>query len=261
MFEDSKIAFISSNPPVVNDSLLKPTMDDDTALLINVAEPSNSYRISGTGKLVKANVPSSLARQLLGPGRQVPGQAAAQANDIVRVGRGRPAGQPNAPRQQAAPIEGGVSLGQIAQNFNFPPGLNLGQRILDRFPTTFREVPVINNRGASRRQNLLGANGRVIRVFESGNSAIYIIRLYNNNNIASVVIQPGNSHYVITSNSSFSLDSPSELLNILRQRNLLAELHQYIVNEYFERNPHHLSEFKQLLRKHINKKKKQNESK
>jgi len=262
MFEDSKIAFISSNPPVVNDSSLKPTMNDDTALLINVAELSNSYRISGTGKLVKTNIPSSLARQLLGPGRQVPGQAAAQANAAVRAGRGRPAGQPNAPRPQAAPIEGGVSLGQIAQNFNLTPGFNsLGQRVLGRFPTTFRQVPVINNRGASRRQNLLGANGRIIRVFENGNSAIYIIRLYNGNDIASVVLQPGNSHYVVTSNNSIGLDSPSELLNALVQRNLLAELHHYIVNEYFDRNPHHLSEFKQLLRKHINEKKKQNESK
>jgi len=258
---ESKRAFIANNPPIT-DGPYKPAMNGDTALLINVNNPSSSYKISDqSGKLVKANVPSSLAAQLLGP-RQVPGQAAAQANAAVRAGRGRPAGQPNAPRPQAAPIEGGTSLGQIAQAYNLTPGFNaLGQRVLRRFPTSFEEVPVTNNRGASRRQNLLGANGSVRRVFENGNNAIYIIRLNDGPLIASVVLQPGNSHYIVTPDNAIGLGSPSELLNALRQRNLLAELHQYIVNEYFDRNPHHLSEFRQLLRKHINEKKKQNENK
>jgi hypothetical protein len=72
--------------------------------------------------------------------------------------------------------------------------------------------------------------------------------------VASAVVQPGNGHYLITPQSAYQLESPSQLLSALQQRNL-AEVHQYLVNEYMERNPEHLIEFKELLRKHINEKK------
>jgi hypothetical protein len=83
---------------------------------------------------------------------------------------------------------------------------------------------------------------------------VYIIRLANNTTVASVVAQPGNLHYIVTNNGSYPLGSPRELLQVLQRRNL-AEIHQYLVNEYMGRNPEHLSEFKELLRKHINEKK------
>ena len=54
------------------------------------------------------------------------------------------------------------------------------------------------------------------------------------------------------------LNSPSDLLQALQQRNL-AEIHNYLVNEYLGANPNHLTEFKQLLRKHINEKKNEQE--
>ena len=96
--------------------------------------------------------------------------------------------------------------------------------------------------------------------YSFGPSSVYIIRLANNNIIASVVIQPGNMHYVVTNTTTFSLNSPRDLLQALQQRNL-AEVHQYLVNEYLDRHPEHLTEFRQLLRQHINEKKKQNENK
>jgi hypothetical protein len=96
-------------------------------------------------------------------------------------------------------------------------------------------------------------------VYEFGPSSVYIIRTPNNGpgglqTIASVVAQPGNSHWLITNNGAYQLDSPSQLLQALQQRNL-AEVHRYITNEYFDRNPKHITEFKQILRKHINEKK------
>jgi hypothetical protein len=120
-----------------------------------------------------------------------------------------------------------------------------------------RGVSVANNRGASRRQNILGGAGRVISSLEVGPSTIYLIRLNNGVTVASVVVQPGNGHYIITPQSAYQLDSPSQLLSALQQRNL-AEIHQYLVNEYMERNPEQLTEFKELLRKHINEKKNAN---
>jgi hypothetical protein len=52
------------------------------------------------------------------------------------------------------------------------------------------------------------------------------------------------------------LNSPSDLLQALQQRGL-AEIQNYLVNEYLGANPTHLDEFKQILRKHINEKNEQ----
>jgi len=259
-----KKAFISNNPPVADNSNLKPAMNGDTALLINTADPRNSFKISdNSGKLVKANVPSALARQLLG------GQPAAApgGGNVVAPRRGRPAGQPNAPRPAAAPAAAGnINVPEEMDNI----GLNVAFMRLPR--ADYRKLAVTNasrvdpngDRGASRRNNILGNAGRVGRVLQIGASKIYIIRLANQQIIASINVQPGNSNYILFPNASgnvaLPLNSPSELLQALQQRNL-AEIHQYLVNEYMERNPEHLSEFRQLLRKHINEKKKQNEDK
>jgi hypothetical protein len=68
--------------------------------------------------------------------------------------------------------------------------------------------------------------------------------------IGSIVSQPGNNHYIITTNASYAINSPAELMAALQQRNLV-EMHQYIVNDYLGRNPKHVGEIKSLLEKHI----------
>ncbi len=256
MVGESKKDFISSNPPIADTNRYKPAMNGNTALLINTADPRNSFKVSDqSGKLVKANVPSALARQLLG-GQQV---AVPGAGNVIAPGgrRGRPAGQPNAPRPQqaAAPAEGEVGIGDIFQNAGIPATLTTANFIIRNWPRNWLPGITVGNRGVARRQNLIGGRGRVNQVYESGQSAIYNIRLNNNTNVLSVVIQPGNNHFLIIQNTLVRLDSPANLLQALQQRNL-AEIHRYIVNEYFDRNPSHLTEFKELLRKHINEKKK-----
>jgi hypothetical protein len=254
----AKKAFIRANPPITDDSIYRPVMNGDTALLINLQDPRSSFKVSdSTGKLNQANVPLALARQLTGQGQPAAGQVAAQAGGVAR--RGRPAGQPNAP-QPAAPAAGGnINVGAIMQGAGIMNGfMDLPRSILRRLNVNnANSVLLQNNRGASRRQNILGANGRVTRVVEVGPSTIYLIRLNNGVTVASVVVQPGNGHYIITPQSAYQLDSPSQLLSALQQRNL-AEIHQYLVNEYMERNPEQLTEFKELLRKHINEKKNAN---
>jgi hypothetical protein len=256
---DSRVkkAFIANNPPVADTSTLKPAMNGDTALLINTVNPRESFKISDqSGKLVKANVPTALARQLLG------GQAAAIAAPAAGR-RGRPAGQPNAPQPAAAPAAAGnINVSEEMDNI----GLDIAFMRLPR--PIIRKLNVTNasrvdpntDRGASRRNNILGNAGRVGRVIQIGASKIYIIRLANQQIIASINVQPGNSNYILLPNASgniaLSLNSPSELLQALQRRNL-AEIHQYLVNEYMDRNPKHLTEFKQLLRKHINEKNEQ----
>jgi len=262
MNAQSKKDFIASNPPIEDDSPLKTAMNGDTALLINTANPRESFKISSTGKLVKANIPNALARQLLG------GQPAAApgAGNVIAPRRGRPAGQPNAPRAAAQPAAAGnINVaGQMQE-----AGLDAAfarLSVMDR--RGYRSLNVDNaarvdingDRGATRRNNILGNAGRVGRVLQIGQSKIYIIRLANQQIVASINIQPGNRNYLLTGNENgnvaLSLNSPSELLQVLQQRNL-AEIHNYLVNEYLGANPTHLDEFKQLLRKHINEKNEQ----
>ena len=250
----AKKAFIRANPPITDDNIYRPVMNGDTALLVNLQNPRESFKISDTsGKLLKANVPSSLARQLTGQGQPAAAAAAPAAGR-----RGRPAGQPNAPQPAAAPAAAGnTNVGAYMQAAGIMNGfMDLPRTILRKLNVNnARGVSTANNRGASRRQNILGNAGRVISSVEVGSSTIYLIRLPNGSSIASVVVQPGNGHYLITPQSAYQLESPSQLLSALQQRNL-AEIHQYLVNEYMERNPEQLTEFKELLRKHINEKKK-----
>jgi hypothetical protein len=259
MNTNSKKAFVSSNPPVATNSQLKPAMNGDTALLINVAEPRNSFKISDqSGKLIKANIPSALARQLLG------GQAGAAPQPPAQAGRrGRPAGQPNTPRAAQPAADGG--------NINVPEEMDqIGlETAFMRLPRAdYRKLAVTNasrvdpngDRGAARRNNILGNRGRVGRVISVGASKIYIIRLANQQIIASINVQPGNRNYILTGNANGNvmvpLNSPSDLLQALQQRGL-AEIQNYLVNEYLGANPTHLDEFKQILRKHINEKNEQ----
>jgi hypothetical protein len=253
-----KKSFIQANPPVNTNNRYKAVMNGNTALLINTAEPRNSFKVSDqSGKLIKANVPSALARQLLG------GQAAAVAATPTTGRRGRPAGQANAPRPAAAPAAGGdINVSEEMDNIGLDVAFaRLPRSIIRRLNVNnATRVNPNNDRGASRRNNLLGNAGRVGRVIQIGASKIYIIRLANQQIIASINVQPGNSNYVLTGNASgnnaLSLNSPSDLLQALQQRGL-AEVHNYLVNEYLGTNPTHIAEFKQLLRKHINEKNEQ----
>ena len=249
----AKKAFIQANPPITADNIYRPVMNGDTALLINLQNPRESFKVSEqSGKLNKANVPTALARQLTGQG-----QPAAAAAAPAAGGRGRPAGQPNAPQPAVPAAAGNLNVGASMEAAGIMNGfIDLPRPILRKLNVNNANgVPAANNRGASRRQNILGANGRVTRVLEIGPSTVYFITLANGVTVASVVVQPGNGHYLITPQSAYQLESPSQLLSALQQRNL-AEIHQYLVNEYMERNPEQLTEFKELLRKHINEKKK-----
>ena len=249
-------AIIQADPPLVSNSNFKPVIYQDKPYIINQRDPRNSFGVSEqTGKLVKANIPASMVNRMLG----IAAPAAAAAAPTGR--RGRPAGVPNAPRQQAAaqPAAGDINVSELMQE----TGLDVA---FMRLPTSIRRRLNVNNasrvnpngdRGAARRNNQLGARGTVGRVIAiPGGSKIYIIRLANQQVIASINVQPGNYNYVLVGNengnNALSLNSPSDLLAVLQQRGL-AEVHSYLVNEYLGANPNHLTEFRQILRQHLNK--------
>lgn len=131
----------------------------------------------------------------------------------------------------------------------------------------FRRLNVTNaqrenpntSRGATRVNNRLGTAGQVGQVINVGPSKIYVIRLANQQIIATINVQPGNRNYVLFGNEqgniSEPMNSPAELMAVLQRRNL-AEVRNYLVREYLANNPQHLDEVRDLIRQHVNETKK-----
>jgi hypothetical protein len=247
-------AIITANPPMAEGSLLAPVIYQGTAYVINTQNPRTSFSVSSnTGRLTQANISPANAAIILG--RPAPAAAAAATGR-----RGRPAGG-GAPRQQApaAPAAAGdINVTEEMVNI----GLDVAFARLPR--PIIRKLGVTNavrvdpngDRGAARRNNQLGARGRVGRVIAIGNSKIYIIRLANQQVIASINVQPGNSNYLLfgnaNGNTAVALNSPSELVQALTQRGL-AEHHNYLVREFLNNYPEHKNEVKNILKQHLNK--------
>ena len=248
----TKKEFIRLDPPIDPTCKYTPKVYLETAYLVNRTNPRESLKISDTGKLVKANIPPSSAATILG--RALPATQAAP----VAGGRGRPAGQPNAPRavQPAVAAAGDINVADTMEEIGLDVAfLRLPRAALRRLNVT-NGVRVTPNgdRGAARRNNQLGAAGSVGRIIAVGDSKIYIIRLANQQVIASINVQPGNSNYILFGNAQGNtmvpLNSPAELMSVLQRRNL-AEVHSYIVREYVAQNPRHLDEVRSMIQQHI----------
>ena len=263
-----KKAFVRNNPPVNEDNIFKVAISDGEIFLIDTVTPGDSFVVSSARNNLKGvNLSASKARQILGQAAPAALIAAADTEDQTRR-RGRPAGQTNAPRPEqpaaAADAGGGGDIDVAARMGE----VGLGTAFM-RLPTSDRRRLMVtdgvrvnpnNHNGSTRRNNTLAGAGRVGQTIKIGNSFIYIIRLTNQQIVAFINVQPVNNSYLLTGNDNGNvvvpLSSPTLWLRALQQRNL-AEVHQYIVNEYLGTYPEHLSEFKQLLRQHINEKKKQ----
>jgi len=203
---EGKVAAARDGIPVNANNVYKVVYDNNTGMvmLINTENSRNSLTLSrARNNLKQFNISQGAADIYLGrTPTQAPGQAAAQANAAVRARRGRPAGTTNAPRpQQAAePAEGEVRLSAVANEFGLTRGFNdIPQRAIRNFPPNVRQVRVMNNRAASRRQNIIGyGRGRVERAYEGGNADLFVIRM-NNGTYAMSAVVPNNSHWLITS--------------------------------------------------------------
>jgi hypothetical protein len=247
-------AIVEAGIPMAENSMYKPVIYEDKPYIVNTQNPRNSNTVSDqTGKLVKANIPTALAARMLG-------NAAPAAIAQATTGRrGRPAGQPNAPRPAAAPAAAGdINVAQEMSDIGLDTSfLRLPRNILRKLRVTnASRVDPNGDRGAARRNNQLGARGRVGRVIQVGASKIYIIRLANQQVIASINVQPGNSNYLLLGNeggnNAIALNSPSDLLAALQQRGL-AEHYNYLVREFMANYPEHMNETKDILKKHLNK--------
>ena len=247
-------AIVEAGIPMAENSMYKPVIYEDKPYLVNTQNPRFSNTVSDqTGKLVKVNIPTALAARMLGTAAPA---AVAQA---ATGRRGRPAGQPNAPRPAAAPAAAGdISVREEMDATGLDVAfLRLPRNILRKLNVTnASRVDPNGDRGAARRNNQLGTRGRVGRVISVGASKIYIIRLANQQVIASINVQPGNSNYVLfpnaSGNAAVALNSPSELVNALANRGL-AEHYNYLVREFIANHPEHVNETKNILEKYLNK--------
>jgi hypothetical protein len=251
-----------ANPPFSPTDQYAPAVSEDNYYLVNKQNPRDSRKLSDSGKLIKANIPPTLARQLLGttPDEATPTTPAAQAAAPIAGAprRGRPAGVQNvrAPQPAAPAAAGGINVEERMRETGLDAAfLRLPNAVRRRL--TQVEAARVNpngDRGAARRNNILGGAGSVGQVLAIGPSKIYFIRLTNGQIIASINVQPGNSNYILLGNENGNvalfLNSPSDLLQTLQQRNL-AEVRNYIVREYIANNPQHLGEVREMLRKHI----------
>ena len=249
-------AIVEAGIPMAADSMYKPVIYENKPYLVNTQNPRTSQTVSDqTGKLVKANIPSSLAARMLG--NAAPAAIAQAAAATGR--RGRPAGQPNTPQAPAAPVAAGdINVRELMSDTGLETAfLRLPRPILRKLNVTnARRVEPNGDRGVARRNNLLGTRGRVGRTIAIGNSKIYFISLPGGRILASINVQPGNSNYLLFPNEggnvAVALNSPSDLVSALQQRGL-AEHHNYLVREFMSNYPEHTNEVKNILKQHLNK--------
>lgn len=282
--DDIKKAFIRANPPVNPNNRYRAVIDteggEEKIFLINVQNLRDSRVVGKRRSLIRAVVSPAAAARLVrnaAPAAEpeaepavepevpaAPAPADLGAGERVAAPleaprrRGRPAGggQPRA-QQAAAPVAGDFTS---VTNGLEPAGLlntwnQLSNTIKNRFANATTTARVYGDRGAGRRDNILRGRGRVRQIIESGNNKIYIIQLQNGTYIASVVLQPGNVHLLLTPNAFTPIGSPDNLLATLQNQNLAESEKGVAINMFLAENPHMLEETKEILRKHLNKNK------
>lgn len=264
---ESRKAWFRAQPPFSPTGQYAPVIGGNGVYyMVNKANPRESFKLSdASGKLVKANIPPAMARQLTSatPDEATPVAATPQvAPGAPR--RGRPAGIPNAPRAAAPAAPAAAGNINVIERMT---ELGLETAFLRLPRSDYRRLNVTNaqrenpntSRGATRVNNRLGTAGQVGQVINVGPSKIYVIRLANQQIIATINIQPGNRNYVLSGNEQGNLmvpmNSPAELMTVLQRRNL-AEVRNYLVREYLANNPQHLDEVRDLIRQHVNETKK-----
>ena len=234
--------FITSNPPVNPQNRYKVAVDGQKALLIDSQNPRNTRRAGARGGLVQNPITVAKANQLLGIQAPQAQQGAAAQQGARRLYW-----------QQPAP-EGNINVGEKMT------ALNAAQqfaRIPDRDRrrlniTNAAPLDRLRDGGARRRNQLLGNAGVVREAIAVGTSRMYIIRLRNGQDIISIKVYPGNREYLlIPGQTALQINEPGDLVAALRQRNLV-EAKKYLIRSYLDTNPTNLEEFKQILRKHIN---------
>ena len=254
----NKKNFVEANPPMADDSRIRPAMINGRHILINIDDPRNSQAIGRTGNLIRASVPPNEVARILG------GQAAATPAAAGR--RGRPAGIPAAagagervpraaePAGAEAPAAGGEANADVAtviENAGLTTGFNtLPANIRTRI-SAGTVVPY------TRRNASLDAIGRVNQftgVINAGQSRFYIIRMPSGRVIGFATMQPDARHYIVTGNASYRVPRVSQLAASLQANNINESL-KTLIRLHSVAMPEEAKQMKEILLNLKNKKK------
>ena len=252
---DWKKSIIAANPPMIDNSRIRPAVIDDKHVLINTQDPRNSQVVSGrTGRLIRASIkPNEVARAL--------GQAAPAATPTAAPAagrRGRPAGIPAAvgagervPIAAEPAVAGGEANAGVAtaiENAGLTTGFNtLPANIRTRI-SAGTVVPY------TRRNASLDAIGRVTGVINAGQSRFYIMRMPSGRVIGFATMQPDARHYIVTSNASYRVPRVSQLAASLQANNINESL-KTLIRLHSVAMPEEAKQMKEILLNLKNKKK------
>ena len=216
---------ISSNPPMNPNSIYYPAVIEDKYVLINKSNPSASKAI-GKNKIIRANVPPNIAREITGVGAE-------QTPRAPRTPR------PTAPAAAAAP---NATVNALL-DFN---GLTAG---FNSLPTSIKSrIGGGDNVPYTRRNASIDAIGRVRSFIQNGQSKFYIIRLPSGTVIGFATMQPDARHYIVTATTSYQVPRVGQLASVLQQRNI-SEGTKTALKMHAAAYPEEANEIKKILQK------------
>jgi hypothetical protein len=216
---------ISSNPPMDPNSIYYPAVIEDKYVLINKSNPSASKAI-GKNKIIRANVPPNIAREITGVG----------AEQTPRAPRTPRSAAPQAAVAPNATVNAALDFNRLTAGFNSLP-TSIKSRIGggDIVPYTRRNASV-------------DAIGRVRSFIQNGQSKFYIIRLNSGTIIGFATMQPDARHYIVTSTTSYQVPRVGQLASVLQQRNI-SEGTKTALRLHASAYPEEANEIKKILQK------------
>jgi hypothetical protein len=216
---------ISSNPPMDPNSIYYPAVIEDKYVLINKSNPSASKAI-GKNKIIRANVPPNIAREITGVG----------AEQTPRAPRTPRSAAPQAAVAPNATVNAALDFNRLTAGFNSLP-TSIKSRIGGG------DVVPYNRRNAS-----VDAIGRVRTFIQNGQSKFYIIRLNSGTIIGFATMQPDARHYIVTSTTSYQVPRVGQLASVLQQRNI-SEGTKTALRLHASAYPEEANEIKKILQK------------
>jgi hypothetical protein len=216
---------ISLNPPMDPNSIYYPAVIEDKYVLINKSNPSASKAI-GKNKIIRANVPPNIAREITGVG----------AEQTPRAPRTPRSAAPQAAVAPNATVNAALDFNRLTAGFNSLP-TSIKSRIGGG------DVVPYNRRNAS-----VDAIGRVRTFIQNGQSKFYIIRLNSGTIIGFATMQPDARHYIVTSTTSYQVPRVGQLASVLQQRNI-SEGTKTALRMHASAYPEEANEIKKILQK------------
>jgi hypothetical protein len=245
--EEWKKNIIEANPPMIDDSRIRPAVIDGKYFLINTQDSRNSQTLGKRGRLIRASIPSNMAARALGRTTQ----ATPAAVPTPAGGRGRPAGvRAAAPAAQAAGVEVNDGVRTLIENAGLTRGFNalptnVKTRILTGTVTPY-----------ARRNASLDAVGRVTTLISSGSCKFYIIRLPSGTIVgfATQNLPLPIYHAIVTTNRAYAVPRVREFANIIQQNNISENL-KTLIRLHSVAIPEEAKQMKEILLNLKNKKK------